>query len=118
MPQHINENARSPRLAAMLDLEAGGEGLCTEDELRQILGYRLSGPVPGAPVSQTIAAALADPDPPLELLERVREFSQSCRNDRESQVPPEVATLLYYASLAAAWVRHGHRAAPLNDDSF
>ena len=51
----------------------------------------------------------AHPHPLVELLELVKDFAKEHRTDAESPLPREVATVLYYASIAVALVRCGHR---------
>src|SRR5262249_18508201 len=50
---------------------------------------------------------LAHPHPLLELLEFVKDFAKENRTDAESPLPREVATVLYYACIAAALARCG-----------
>ena len=52
------------------------------------------------------AELFAHPDPPLELLEIVKEYAKACRDHVPSPLPPEVATVLYFASIAAAFDCH------------
>src|SRR5271166_6037286 len=55
------------------------------------------------------------PQPPLELLELVKEFAKMHRDQAESVIPNEVATVLYYLSIAAAFVHRGKRITSLTD---
>jgi RNA polymerase sigma-70 factor (ECF subfamily) len=52
---------------------------------------------------------LHHPEPLPELLELAKEFAKENRNDPESPLSREVATVLYYASIAAALARCGRR---------
>jgi RNA polymerase sigma-70 factor (ECF subfamily) len=52
---------------------------------------------------------LHQPNPVPELLELVKDFAKENRTDPESPLGREVATVLYYASIAAALVRCGRR---------
>jgi hypothetical protein len=58
------------------------------------------------------------PAPPLELLRLVKEFAKLNREQRESLLPSDLATVLYYLSIAAALVRWGERISALTDDEL
>src|SRR5205085_1872867 len=49
------------------------------------------------------------PNPGVELLAVAKEYAKGCRADPDGPLPPEVATVLYYAAIAAALTRHGVR---------
>ena len=53
----------------------------------------------------TLRQLLDHPKPPLQLLKLVKRFAKMCRSDPENSLPPEVAILLYYTSIAVALVR-------------
>ena len=55
------------------------------------------------------------PAPPLELLELVKDFAKLNRDQRESVLPTEIATGLYFLSIAAALVRCSRRITALSD---
>ena len=57
----------------------------------------------------------AHPHPLVELLELVKDFAKEHRTDAESPLPREVATVLYYASIAVALVRCRHRITRYDD---
>jgi hypothetical protein len=69
-------------------------------------------------VLQSCAALLHHPNPLPELLELVKEFAKDHRADAESPLPPEVATVLYYASIAVALSRCGRRISRYDDASL
>jgi hypothetical protein len=52
------------------------------------------------------AELLHHSDPPLELLDIVKKYAKACRDHVPSALPPDVATVLYFLSTAAALVRH------------
>jgi hypothetical protein len=58
------------------------------------------------------------PHPPLELLELVKEFAKTHRKHPHSTLPNEIATLLYYASLASALARRNKRISRLNEEEL
>jgi hypothetical protein len=74
--------------------------------------------VAAVPQSLTFADLLNQPNPPLALLGMVKSFAKSLRLRRNSPLPPEVATALYYAAIAAALLRHRHRLSKLDDSTL
>jgi hypothetical protein len=55
------------------------------------------------------------PAPPIELLELTKDFAKANMNHPESALPSEIATALYFTSIAAAYVRLGARISRLGD---
>jgi hypothetical protein len=84
----------------------------------------------GAPPIASFGDLLRHPAPPVELLILVKEFGRAGRAGRAAPIgaeesegiggtlPPEVGTLLYYAAIAAARVRHGRRITSMGDDDL
>jgi hypothetical protein len=68
------------------------------------------------PPLHTFHDLLHHPSPPLALLTLLRDFAKSCRAD--GSLPDEIATLLYYASLALARSKHRQRITDLDDPSL
>jgi RNA polymerase sigma-70 factor (ECF subfamily) len=60
-------------------------------------------------VLKSFGDLLHHPNPLPELLELLKDFAKDNRNDAESPLPREVATVLYYASIAVALTRCGRR---------
>ena len=58
---------------------------------------------------------LAHEHPPLELLALTKEWAKANRESPESGLPPAVASVLYYACIAAALARLGRRITSLSD---
>ena len=58
------------------------------------------------------------PAPPVELLRLVKEFAKLNRDQPESLLPPEVASVLYYLSIAAALARWEERISALSDEEL
>jgi hypothetical protein len=56
--------------------------------------------------------------PPLELLSIVKEFAKRNRGRPESLLPDEVATVLYFLSIATALLRWQERISRLSDDEL
>ena len=113
-----------------LDAEGGGWG---EQELGDILRHQLRAPLlfdlgkltPAGEVElrqfahaggriESFGDLLHHRAPPVELLVLVKEFAKSGRTGHGS-LPREIATLLYYASIAAALVRQGRRITRMED---
>jgi RNA polymerase sigma-70 factor (ECF subfamily) len=69
-------------------------------------------------VLSSFAQLLHHPSPRPELLELVKDFAKEHRSDPESPLGREVATVLYYATLAAALTRCGARITRHDDDTL
>jgi len=61
-----------------------------------------SGDVPAGAEMLTFRQLLLHPHPPVRLLHRVKQFAKGCRGRPDGPLPPEVATVLYLAAIAAA----------------
>jgi hypothetical protein len=87
-------------------------------QLRQALAARLPLDL-GAEVRELVPNSLGEllhhPGPPPELLELAKDFAKDNRIDPESPLRREVATVLYYAAIAAA-LAHGGRRITRSDD--
>jgi hypothetical protein len=66
----------------------------------------------------SLAALFQCPTPPVALLEWAKDYARALRDAPESPLPPEVAAVLYYASVAVALVRCGKRITPVDDASL
>jgi len=91
--------------------------LCTDLADRTLqLGEELTGlrTPDGRPVV-TFGDLLHHPAPPVALLELVKEFAKTSRQPGRRQLPPEVASMLYYLSIGIALLRCGHRLSSLSD---
>src|SRR5580700_7511963 len=58
------------------------------------------------------------PVPPIELLTLTKDFAKGNMDQPDSSLPNEVAAVLYYLSIAAAYVRLGRRISQLSDAEF
>ena len=56
--------------------------------------------------------------PPLELLRLTKDFAKANRDHPESVLPSDIASVLYYASIAAALVRCNARITRLSNDEL
>lgn len=63
----------------------------------------------------TYGKLLADPAAPLEALSQLKGFAKINREHPDSALPREIATVLYYASIAAALTKHDQRISSLGD---
>lgn len=123
------------RLAGLMDLRLDAARPWVAAELGDILHHQLHAAVAVdlaaldptlAPKLRELAVArglvlssfgdlLRHPQPPLELLGLVKEFAKANRHHPRSPLPAEVATVLYYAAIAAALVACGTRITRLSD---
>lgn len=126
------------RAKALASLLAAGEERTRwwqPDELAAIFRHQISAPLladltastaPSAGSEQLLADAeglplnsfsdlLQHAAPPVKLLERVKDFAKANLDHPESGLPPDIASALYYASIAAALVRSNTRITKLLD---
>jgi hypothetical protein len=124
------------RLATLFDVADGGGGrLWNDAELAAILRHQLSAPIQvdlgrferGAALKvrtlseslgltlKSFGDLLTHPNPPLELLTVTKDFAKACRLSPRSPVPSEVASVLYFACIAAGLVRCRSRMTRLSD---
>jgi len=127
--------SRPGSLAALLATRAERGRLWRPEELAAIFRHQLSAPVivdlggfdPGTAVKlkvvseaqglllKSFSELFHHPAPPVELLEATKEFAKLNLDHPESCLPGEIATALYYASIAAALVRLNARISQLPD---
>ena len=126
-------------VARMLDLQIEADHLWSDGELADVWAHQLAAPLVsdlaaqratdaaaldalqspagegGGPIG-TFGELLGDAGPPIELLILSKEFGKRAKTvDPEGPLPPEVGTMLYFASIAAALVRYGRRISSLSD---
>jgi hypothetical protein len=117
------------RLACLLDLTEIVTQPWRTQELSAILKHQLSAPIESDLAQEeasnggiaqrvnvlTFGDLFHHPAPPIELLRSVKDFAKSNRNHPASAIPNEIATLLYFASIAVAWKRCGQRITSLSE---
>jgi hypothetical protein len=112
-------SAQPQQLAKLLDpgndaptiYHGADPAVILRDQLQAPLSEELSSSIAGArippmelePTVQTFDDLFHDPHPPIDALKRAKDYAKACRSNREL-LPPEVATVLYYAALTAARV--------------
>ena len=115
----------APSLADLIELDVEPRRLWRSHELAAILAHELSvplqlelGPLTLGAWSATsgtemklcsVGELLHHPRPPIELLERFKEFAKAARQDASSHLPEDVAAVLYALAIAAGFVRLGRR---------
>jgi hypothetical protein len=72
----------------------------------------------GAAARMSFGQLLHDPNPPLPMLELTHKFAKACRGNPDGPLPPEVATVLYYAAITVARLRCGRRISRLDDGAL
>jgi hypothetical protein len=122
-------------LAALLNSGSATSRLWRPQELSAIFQHQLTAPVlvdlgrfdvgtaarlKGLTDSQglllkSFSELFHHPTPPIELLVLAKDFAKANMNHPESALPHEIATAIYYLSIAAAWVRLGERISKLPD---
>jgi hypothetical protein len=126
-------HADTKKLATLLDpaddsatfYTGADPALILKHQLEAPLADELSSPICGPegratplvnldPSLKTFADLLYHADPPLDLLKRTKEFAKSCRAYPEL-LPPVVSTVIYYAAIAVARLRHHVMITELDD---
>mgnify|MGYP005834860563 FL=1 len=72
----------------------------------------------GAALPRTFGELLAHPRPPVEWLEAVKQFAKTLRAGGGAVLPEEIATVIYFAAIAAALARLGRRITSMDDASL
>ncbi len=126
------------RLAELLRISGGIGPLWPPEELGEILRHQLSAPVEfdlgslPAEVKREVrltASAkglllksfsdlLQHPRPPIKLLRMTKDFAKAHRESSSSPLPREIATILYFATIAVALVRCRQRISTLSDTAL
>ncbi len=130
--------SRPKSLARLMEVGVGHPRLWRPDELAAIFRHQMSAPVlvdlggfdPGTAVKlktlseaqglllKSFADLFRHPSPPLELLELTKDFAKANLDHPESGLPNEIATALYYTSIATALVRLDKRISQLSDEDL
>jgi len=124
--------AEPRRLANLLDLTEAVTQPWRAQELSAILKHQLSAPIESDLAHEavsdrgsaqrvnvrTFGDLFHHPAPPIELLRSVKEFAKANRNHPASALPNEIATLLYFASIAVARARCGRRITSLSENEI
>jgi hypothetical protein len=125
-------------LAALLAAGAERARLWRPEELRAIFRHQMAAPIlvdlgGYDPATATRLKTLSEAQslvlksfselfhhavPPLELLSMTKDFAKANMDHPESTLPQEIATALYYASIAAALVRLDARISRLKDEDL
>ena len=130
-----SDPSRPEKLADLLDSHLDTRGDWQPDELGAILQHQLSADLPldlgvmppervshlkslcgvnGLPLN-SFGDLFLHPHPPVELLRLVKDFAKSNRHKPCGPIPQEIATVLYYASIAAALAHTGCRITKMRD---
>jgi len=124
------------KVAQLMAATEGGEGGWQPEELGAILRHQLAAPLdweatraprelaaasaPARPAPaeiRTLDELFHHPSPPVELLRLTKDFAKANREHPSGALPPAVATVIYFASIAVARVRLGARITSLDDDA-
>jgi hypothetical protein len=121
------------RLADLLDIDEHSPRLWRDADLSQVLAHQLQTPLEedleglAKPIPRAASARGRSPTfgelfqvnrPALELLEMTKDFAKQQMAQQTIGLPTEVASVLYYASIAAALVRLSKRITTLDDGAL
>jgi hypothetical protein len=129
---HHSEPRALAQLMALDESEHGWR----EEDLREILEHQLRAPllfdlrgigendafvtVPKEQVSEirSFGELFRHPEPPVGLLWLVKEFAKAGDKRPDNPLPPQIATVLYYAAIVTARLRHGQNISTLSEESL
>ena len=136
MEQRDLTDASRDALSRLLACDSGEASSWNDADLHAMLCHQLSaeiefdlthfGGVAGEPLASSVAEGqeqglgtfgdlLTASDPSVESLEMIRRFAKRFRTGPSEGLPEEIATVLYYAAIAAARVRLGVSISKLPD---
>jgi hypothetical protein len=121
-------------LASLMNVEGDPRsGGWRSDELAEILRHQLDAPLlfdlsamgadgaaaasgeAGADHAWSFGALFLHPRPPLTMLRLTKRFAKTSDRRSANPLPSQVATVLYYAAIIAALLRHGERISGVDD---
>src|SRR5256885_899385 len=120
----LHDNAELTRTGQLLHSILHPAELWDTKDLAEMLSHQLTVPLPflfaprpgeGSLPNATLGDALFGDHPSPRVLERLKEFAKASRWDPDAPLPPEIATVLYLACIAAAKVRCGTRISSIDD---
>ena len=132
-------NANRDALAQLLSCKTDADSVWSATDLHAILCHQLDADVEfdlthfGGVAKETLTSVrtlsadnqpctfgqmLTSAEPPLEVLDMIRRFAKRLRTQESAGIPKEVATVLYYAAIAAARLRHGASLSKLDDEAL
>lgn len=126
------------QLASLFELSPDSERLWRDEELGAILRHQLTAPMQVDLINlerglalkvrnladslgltlKSFGDLLAHPNPPIELLKITKDFAKACRLSPHSPMPHEIASVLYFTSIAAALVRCRRRITGLSNEAL
>jgi hypothetical protein len=105
------------QLALLMGLDET-QSLWSEDDNAAIIHHLLDSPIPSnsnsSAAAQTFGHLLAARHPDVDQLRHMKEFAKSCRTHPQRELPQDIATVLYYAAIAAARLRCDHAISQLS----
>jgi hypothetical protein len=122
--------------------DGGSQAHWRPDELGEILKHQIEAPLvfdlgtvegqftddPSGPAEAAVESDASrvssfgelflHPRPPLPLLRLTKRFAKTSDRRKANPLPEEVATVLYYAAIVAALLRHGERISRVSDSTL
>ncbi|MBN2475457.1 MAG: hypothetical protein JXB62_12675 [Pirellulales bacterium] len=121
-------------LSQMMDLGLEDTDLWDRKELGAMLKHQLAAPVlddlghsekhlaeqleAADPPIRSFQDLLHHTHPPVEALDMTKRFAKACRKHPDSPLPDEIATVLYFLSIAAALIKCGRRITRMDDQAL
>lgn len=124
MATHWLNRADSNQLSKLLRVDPAAEDIWTDPDLAWSLQNLLDGPIPLELVehdqksARTIRALITSASPSIDALKSLKVFAKSAVKAHQPNIPTDVATAVYHAAIAAAFLRPGMRLTQLDDDAL
>jgi len=141
MPDFDPNQARRGEMAGLFASEFETEDVWREEELPSLFNHQLQAALADelddeldddttkscvespadsdpTPAHRSFAGVLFDPNPPLEILVKVKQFAKRRGEDGELGIPRHMCAVLYLASISAALVHCGERITDVTDEAL
>jgi len=109
-PEELGDILRH-ELSVAVEFELGGLSSAIAERLSRLTSARRL-------LVQSFSDLLSHRNPPVKLLEMVKEYAKALSRHPASPLPREIAMALYYAAIVAARLRCGERISRLKDDEI
>jgi len=109
-PEELGDILRH-EMSAAVEFELGGLNGAMAERLRRLTSARRL-------LVKSFGDLLGHPNPPVELLEMVKEYAKALSRHPASPLPREIAMALYYAAIVVAHLRCGKRISKLKDQEI
>jgi DNA-directed RNA polymerase specialized sigma24 family protein len=122
--EHELDDSQPERMARLLELPPDADNLWLHSDLVGVMRHQLAQRLASLDLDVTVSFFMADgaegslplqtlgdlyshPHPPIELLQAVKRYGRKQARQPDAKLPSEIASIVYFGSIAAALVRRG-----------